>query len=201
MIYDDDSDMDAIIEASLAAGVVRYELCLLVGLTTGTWRLWSGVGARVFGGDEWLGIGNIVSVSDAARNENGQADPFTVAVVADETIINRALIGFNAEAKDRPLRLYLQFFDPSSMRPVWNSQAGREVAPWQFQEGIIRGASLELSRETQVLTFKCDTLTSYRTRPPFGMLTDRHQQALYPGDRGLEEAAQLDGKEIEWPEF
>lgn len=197
----EDSDLDAVIDLALTHGALPFEVLAEVAFTSETFHLWTGVGSRPFGEHTWHGVGNIVSVSDAARSENGQADPFEIVLTPDPDLIRIGLIDFEAEAKGRVIRLFLQFFTPGTSKPVFNPETGQEVGPWQFQEGIMRGATYAIEEGTESLTIRCDTLTSYRGRPAYGMLTDRHQQALHPGDVGLEDVKNLANREITWPDF
>jgi len=187
------SDFEPIIEAQLAGASIVMALLIEADFVSQPMRLWTGEGARSFGGRDWQGIGAIVSVSDITRLENGQADPFEVTITADEEIIRRGLIEFRDEAMDRALTVSLQFL---------NYEAGTALgAPWQLRDGVMRGASLTVDTDAQTLSIKCDTLSSRRNRPALGMLTDRDQQSRFPGDLGLTFVHTLDGKEIVWPVF
>lgn len=187
------SDFEPAIEAQLMGAVVVMPLLIEVEFASGVQRFWTGTGTRNFGGHDWQGIGNIVEISEISRLQNGQADPFQVSFVASDDVIRLALIEFAAEALDRPLTLFLQFLNFEADSPLGS--------PWQIRDGVMRGASLTVDPQSQTLVIKCDTLSSRRNRPSFGMLTDRDQKARFPEDRGLEFIHSLDGKEITWPVF
>ena len=127
------------------------------------------------------------------RLQNGQADPFEVTIAAADELLRLALIEFRTEAMDRELSLYLQFLNYEADAPLG--------LPWKLRDGIMRGASLTVDTNAQNLIIKCDTLSSRRSRPAYGMLTDRDQKARHPGDRGLEFVHTIDGREIVWPVF
>lgn len=187
------SEFDPVIEAQLTGATVVMAVLVEAEFASGPMRMWTGIGTRTFGGRDWQGVGSVISISEITRLENGQADPFEIAVVADEEIMRLGLIEFRDEALDRPLNVYLQFL---------NYEADTALgAPWQIRDGIMRGASLTVDTDTQALEVRCDTLSSRRNRPAYGMLTDRDQKARYPDDRGLEFVHSLDGKEITWPVF
>ncbi|MBK8199239.1 MAG: hypothetical protein IPK75_12820 [Acidobacteria bacterium] len=187
------SDFEPAIEAQLAGATVVMAVLIKIAFASETAFLWTGVGERSFGGERWTGIGSVISISEITRLQNGQADPFEIAVVADEEILRRGLIEFNDEAKDREISVYLQFLDFEADAPLG--------PPWQIRDGVMRGASLAVGGDSMVLSITCDTLSSRRNRPAFGMLTDRDQKARFPDDRGLEFVHDTDGREILWPVF
>ncbi len=187
------SDFEPAIEAQLTGATVVMAMLVEVQFASGPFRVWTGLGTREFGGRNWQGIGSIIDISEITRLQNGQADPFEITVSAPEEIIRQGLIEFQTEALNRTLNVYLQFL---------NYDADTALGPpWQIRDGIMRGANLSVETGAQTLAIKCDTLSSRRNRPPFGMLTDRDQKARFPGDRGLEFVHSLDGKEIVWPVF
>lgn len=187
------SDFEPAIEAQLTGATVVMAVLVEAEFASGAMRMWTGIGTRTFGGREWKGIGSIIAISEITRLQNGQADPFEITVMAAEDILRLGLTEFREEALDRALNVYLQFL---------NFEADTALGePWQIRDGIMRGASLTVDQDSQTLSIKCDTLSSRRNRPPFGMLTDRDQKARFPGDRGLEFVHSLDGKEITWPVF
>lgn len=187
------SDFEPAIDAQLSGATVVMAMLVEVNFASGPMRMWTGVGTRRFGGLDWDGIGNIIEISEITRLQNGQADPFEITVSAPEEIILLGLVEFAGEALDRELNVYLQFLNFEADAPLGE--------PWQIRDGIMRGASLTVDTDAQTLSIKCDTLSSRRNRPPYGMLTDRDQKARYPGDRGLEFVHSLDGRELVWPVF
>lgn len=187
------SDFEPAIEAQLLGSSVVMALLIEADFSTQPMTLWTGIGDRTFGGRQWQGAGNIIEISEITRLENGQADPFEVTITADEEMIRLGLLEFREEAMDRELSVYLQFL---------NYEADTALgAPWKIRDGIMRGASLTVDTGAQTLVIKCDTLSSRRSRPAHGMLTDRDQKARYPDDRGLEFVHTIDGREILWPVF
>jgi hypothetical protein len=187
------SEFDAIIDAQLSGETLAMALLFEAQFTSESFRLWTGVGTRIFGGQEWLGIGGIASISEVTRLQNGEMDPFEITLAASEEIIQTALIEFETEARGRSVIVSMQFLN-----------AHDELAlgePWRLRDGIMRGANLTVTPDTMELQIICDTLMSRRNKPAYGRLTDRDQKARYPSDRGLEFVHTLNGSEVTWPDF
>ena len=187
------SEFDAVIDAQIRGSTVVMAFLMEVSFASGEYRLWTGIGTRSFGDRDWLGIGAIAEISDISRLQNGEADPFEVSLAGNDDIVRMALIEFDEEARDRSLSVYMQFLeiqDETALGP-----------PWLLRDGIMRGATLTVDEDSMVLKVTCDTINSRRNKPPYGRLTDRDQQARYPGDLGLEFVHTLNGSEITWPDF
>lgn len=184
---------DDAINAQLEGRTVVFAFLVHADFKSQSMRFWTGVGERQLGGEVWQGVGAIAEISDITRLENGQADPFKVKAASTPEVMSSALIEFEEEASDRPLKVHMQFFDLSEDTPLG--------APWLLRDGIMRGASLEVDEEAMSVSVACDTLTSNRGRPAYGMFTDRDQKSRYPQDRGLEFVGGLNGKTIVWPDF
>ena len=155
--------------------------------------IWTGVKDLEHAGETWRGIGEIMQISPVRRGDNGQADPFDVTVFASDALYQSALIEFNAEARDREISVYIQFFGGRNEFPLG--------PPWQIRRGIMRGSAMAADLGVTSLTITADTLSSLRGRPAYAMLTDRDLRARFPDDPGLEFVAGLDGSEVEWPVF
>ena len=185
--------MDEVIDRQMRGEPIAMAVLLEASFKSETKYLWNGVGPISISGKEWQGVGDILSISPVRRGENGQADPFEVEIFATPEILQLGISEFDAEGRDQPLSVYLQFFGATDQLPIGSR--------WQIRRGVMRGAALLFSSQERTFTIACDTITSTRGRPAYGQLTDRDQMARYPGDRGLEFVAELDGSEVEWPKF
>lgn len=165
-------------------------------------RWWTGTGLLVAGGVEWLGMGQLISI-DGLQSSIGMSAPETTFTLSgvDADIIAQAKAG-SERVKDRRVRVYIQFFHVGqgvdADAPIWGNLDAPTVV-WSGKMDTIRFAAD--GPASRSITVTAESLWTNRNRPPYGLYTDRDQNARYPGDRGLEQVASLVSKTIRWPTY
>jgi len=184
-------DMPQTVAWSLAGHVPVVAQLVLLDFTSGPLRLWCGHGPLLAGGHEWLGAGELVSISDLEMPLGGTAPEVTIGLsgVAPE-MVARALSA-ESEYKRRIAQIFVQHFD----------NAGRPLdGPMCLYTGL-----MDLMRITapDVRTRRVEVTLEWlfvrRTTPPFASLSDLDQRALHPGDRICEQVSTLQFKRVAWP--
>jgi len=190
------------IAASLGGARVDAAFLAMFDFTSGPMRLWRGGGLlRTRDGNQWQGLGALGNVTGIEQAVNGEAPEavFTLSGV-DNEVVKKARDEFKEEVLGRRATVYLQFFgepdqaDPDNQRPLdlpYPLWTGRMLTP-TFSFGDDGERSIAISAES---------LFSLRSRPKFGMYTDRDQQRRFPGDRGFEFVASLVNKVVTWPDY
>jgi len=159
-----------------------------------TWRAWEGVGdLQTTDGKTWLGFGDILKIPNLTQVTGGQATSATFALEGvTPAAITRATES-ETEAKGRPIRVYLQYFDDAS-QPLGPPLA---IASLLMDVVAYRMAGPDL----RSLSISAENLFVNRKRVPHGRITDADQQERYPGDLGLEFVADLVDVVVTWPDF
>lgn len=158
-------------------------------IASGPQRYFNGVRRLRAGGREWLGLGDMLSISGLEQPAGGTAPPttFTLSGVTPDMIA--AARNGSVEVKNRPVTVYLQFVGEA--RPL-----DEPLALWAGIMDTLKFAGSGPSDRRIVLT--AETLFVRRRRAPFGYYTDADQQARFPGDRGMEFTAALVNKTVPW---
>lgn len=189
------------IRARLGGGVVKAAYLVEFDFTSQPMRLWRGNWPLVTNdGREWLGLGQLGSVSGVTQAVNGTAPQasFTLSGI-DAEILQLARAEFAAEVRMRMARVYLQFFgvedeaDPGNERCLDN--------PYALAGFRMLRPTFETNRQTgaRSVTITAEQIFALRTRPRHAMYTDRDQQARFAGDRGFEFVGGLTDKVVAWP--
>lgn len=183
------------ITTALANSHVNLAFLLELGLDSGAVYLWSGEGNLSWDGKLWMGVGALGSIS-AITEETGLADVRIKATLSHLPIEN--LPDFVEEFTlnnpvGRPFQIHLVFFNnDTSIDDVLPLTAGFIDGLNIFEAGgggseNLGGIELTLASEAAMLAL---------TR--VFRLTDQHQQALFPGDKGLEFVTDTNLSEIRW---
>lgn len=157
-------------------------------------RWWTGNGDVVLGGHTWQGTGTFIQI-EGLEQPVGTAAPKTTFTVSgvDSTMVQMARQASD-RVKGRRSRVYIQFWDRTDWMPLDQPYAlwtGRMDQMCYTAEGP----------SSRTITLTAETLWVNRRIPPYGMYTDRDQNARFPGDRGLEQVVNLVNKTGRWPVF
>lgn len=158
-------------------------------------RLWTGNGRLNAGGEVWDGIGQLGAISGLEQAINGEAPEASFILSGiDSQIMRLARDEFEAKAKNRMVRVYVQFFRQDDdvpldqPFPIW---AGRMHAP-------LFNIAASGARE---VTMTAESLFTLRSRPNFSMYTDRDQQKRFDGDKGFQFVPLMRNKLVTWPDW
>jgi hypothetical protein len=180
------------IAAALAGEVVRAEVLAEFDFTSGTRRLWPGFGPLEAGGQTWEGIGGVGSISGIEHAVGDAAPQVTFGLSGvDPGLLGKALDA-SSEACGRDVTVFLQLFN-DHWRPL--------DAPAAIYLGTMDQVRVKASLAMCTIQVTAETVFARRAIPPWGWLTDRDQNRLFPGDRGLEQVPAMVSKSVSWPVF
>lgn len=179
--------------AALAGRTVRVAQLVFLDFTSQPMRLWLGRGRLIAGGQEWSGLGELGSISGIEMPLGGTAPVTTLGLSGvDPDLVAKALDA-SAEVKGRAAIVSMQFFDEA-----WQVLDN----PYAVMTGLMDRISVAAPDvATRTVEVTVEWLFTRRAIPPFGMLSDRDQKSLYPGDRGLEQVAAMQNKSTTWPSY
>lgn len=184
-----------VVSAYLDKRSISADLLVFMDFAESPRRWWSGRGWLTAGGHTWQGLGELIAIDglQASGDANADATTFTLSGV-DAALVTMAQAA-SARVKGRLVRVYIQFFHTGEGAAILSNLDEPQVI-WTGRMDQMRYVA-EGSARTIVLT--AETRWTSRRRPPFGLLTDQDQKARFPGDRGLEQVADLTKKQARWP--
>jgi hypothetical protein len=174
--------------AGLAASNVRPFLLMQFTSTVATVRYWSGYGTLTTGGYNWLGTGDLISISPIEENDTLTAAGITVKLSGVGIgPVTQAL----AELRTgQPGLLKLGLFDSSNVVIADPKTLFRgKLDAVAIDDKDPANPALLLSFENQLIDLK---------RPREWRFTNQSQEILYPGDRGFRFVEALQEKVLTW---
>jgi len=159
-----------------------------------TSRNWTGLGTITLAGHDWIGTGELVQLGALQFGGDDAAPGLTMTLSGVDP-------AFVSEARTMPSVhgleqfIYLQFFDADTLAPVGDfyelDRRFLDVIGFSIQGP--GAASVSLSSESEWTGLNTAAYQDW---------SNADQQALFPGDRGLEYIADLVyGQRIKWPDF
>ena len=178
------------VRAFLAGESVNATLLVEFAFLSGTIRVHPGFGIITAGGQTWSGVQELGSVSAIESAIGGSAPVVTFALSGvDPTLLSKALAA-SQEVKGRDVTIYMAFFD-DGWQPF--------DVPYAIWLGTMDVMRVKANVTERVVEVTAETLFARRGLPPFGYLSDRDQQRLYAGDRGLEDVPAMASRTVTWP--
>lgn len=168
-------DLTAGMEAAVAASTVRPFLLMEFTTSVSTVRFWSGVGTLNYGGNAYVGSGDLISISPIEEN-----DDLTAAGV--QVRVSGASIGAIAMSLGE-----LQTGQPGTLKLGLFDGAGAVIStPKTLFRGKLDACVVEdkdPEKPVLMLGFENQLIDLKRSRE--WRFTHAHQQLLHPGDTGL----------------
>jgi len=152
-------------------------------------RVWSGWGVITIGGNDYLGLGELVRVSSVAERSNLTNERKTYQLTGTE--VDPALVSEDEIdwSFGRAVIEYLGFMDSRTRQLV----AEPEIR-W---EGVISNIRRVDGREPRI-EVNADDRLAILDKIDGWRYTHEHQQRFYPGDMGCEPARRLDQRDVLW---
>ena len=187
------------IQAYLAGRKVQATYLVKLDFLTTPLRVWTGNG--ILGtpatGEEWAGLGTLGGISGLEQAVNGQAPETTLTLSGiDKDLLNLALDDYDVEVRNRTATVFIQFFTGED-----DAESTLVDAPYGIWSGRMRTPTFIVERKMAEVRVAVESLFSLRSRPNFGMYTDRDQQKRFPEDRGFDFVGLLQNKVVTWPDF
>lgn len=179
--------------AQLDGETVLFGILVRFDFTTAPRNLWLGSGRLLAGGEFWDGLGELGSISGLESAIGGTAPVATFSLSGVDAALVPAALDSAHEVKGREVVVYVQFFGADSQ--ALDDPFSVYVGTLDVMRIKAQGAGLRTIEVT------AETLFARRAMPPWGYLTDRDQQRLFPGDLGLEFVALMISKTVTWPSF
>lgn len=177
--------------AELAKSTVCVSRLVFMDFVDAPRRWWVGFGALETGGHTWQGTGAMIAIDGIGAGIGTSADSVTFTLSGVDPEIVALAAQARARVKDRRVVVYEQFFDNDTWQPIDEPQV-------EYVGKMDRMRFLGEGPGSASVVVTAESLWTGRNRSPFSLLTDRDQNARFPGDRGLERVAELVNKSIIW---
>lgn len=177
--------------AQLASGMVHLAFLVELDFVTGIERYWTGLHALQHDGHEWLGVGNMGSVSPIQSSEDFHANGLELGIYGLPGDALRNVRGVrSSDYKGRPARFIFAFMDANFQNVIHSLQRFYFIDRVDYFVDPDNGAACVVALETEVRKASRATQRRY---------TDSDQKNEFPGDRGFEFVPYLNsGVEAKW---
>jgi hypothetical protein len=186
------------VDAYVAKRSIAGSLLIFMDFKDAPRRWWPGFGDIVAGGQTWQGTGELLSVEGLEQPQGTSAPQTTFTLSGVDAAIITLARQASDRVKNRRVIVYVQFFqaEPEAGEEAW-SNLDAPAAIWTGRMDQIRYAASGVGSRS--ITVTAESLWVNRSRPAFGLFTDRDQNARFAGDRGLEQVSDLVSKSVRWP--
>jgi hypothetical protein len=176
-------DIATVIANALDDDVIEPFFAVDLGFDSGTLRLWTGIGTRSINGEDYIGAGNFLQISDMQETAEIQAAGATLT-----------LSGIPSEL------LSLALTEPYQQRParIYFGLVGSEADMAEVFTARMDQMTIEEGPETCIIQLTVENVLVDLERPRVLRYTNNDQQSRFPGDRGFEFVETIQNREIFW---
>ena len=181
-------DITASVVSAVQEHVVRPIIFVSLEFDSGTVRLVSAWRNVTWNGDEYVGVGDMGSISSIEETSQLRASGISMQLTGiPNDYIDEALA---EEYQGRTATVWEGFLD----------SADQIIPdPILFFKGGIDQMGGKLGEGTSIVTLTAENELLEWERPRASYYTNAEQQVLHPGDLGLEFVVEVTEKEIHWP--
>ena len=153
-------------------------------------RMWTGYGEFTILSQDYLGLGNLMTISQLSESADIKANGINIRVNGlDTSILSQ---GFNETQQGVIVNVYFGVLTTTS-----NAQAIVDT-PYQIFSGTVDTVSISEDGQTSVIDYSIESkLISLEKALDF-RYTDQDQKFFFPNDKGLEFVDDLQDKTIDW---
>lgn len=176
-------DIAGVIATALGDEVVEPFFAVDLEFDSGTLRLWTGVGSREINGNEYIGAGNFLQISEMQETAEIQAAGATLT-----------LSGIPSEL------LSLALTEPYQQRParIYFGLVGAEADMAEVFTARMDQMTIEEGPESSIIQLSIENVLVDLERPRVLRYTNNDQQSRFPGDRGFEFVETIQNREVFW---
>ncbi len=180
-------DLSVALEAELQKAGLKPVIFTEVEVSSGTVRVWSGVGTITWDSVSWTGVGKLGSISSITETSETRAEGLVLTLSGvDPTLLGYALTEIR---HGKNAKVWLGAMD----------DAGAILAdPFLSFSGKVDTASVDEGGETSQIQISVESRLIEMHRPRDRRWTHEDQQIDYPGDLGFEYVAGLQELNIIW---
>lgn len=155
---------------------------------SGTLYMWSGYGDLVYGGNTYIGAGQLLSISAVSETTELEAKGSTLTLSGiPSSFLSLAL---SEQYQGRECNIYFGLLTANTVTPI---DSFVEIFSGELDQMNISEAA-----DTATISVTAENALIKLERPVVRRFTDSDQRSRFPTDKGLEFVAGLQDKEIFW---
>lgn len=179
-------DLTAGMQSAISATEVEPILLFEGVFISGNVYAWSGYGTIVWNGENWIGTGTLLSVSEVSENSDTGAAGATVALNGiPQTLISLALAECRQGASGR---IYFGVLSSGAVL----------ADPILMFEGKLDVPTIEEDAEVSSITITYESRLIDLERPRINRYTKEDQIRIFPGDKGFDYVPSIQEQKITW---
>lgn len=161
---------------------------ILIELDSGDIRFWTGYGDLTYNLETYLGVGNILGISDITESEDIVANGVTVSLSGlNSTIISASL---SENYQGRPVTIFFGAFDDVNRSLI--------ADPIIAFKGELDVMQIDDTGDTVTVAVQCESDLITLKRPKERRYTSKDQQLDYPTDKFFDNVPTLQDAEVTW---
>ncbi len=187
--------------ALLSASTVRCDLAVKFAFVSQTIYAWNGNTSITIGGNIYrpmYGYGQIEGLEDAGGTESSAVTVSLAGLPGKAPDVLAAALAETPEVAQQPLTISMILFN-ADWQPV-GSPLPLFVGFMQPPQ-VTRTVATDDQGGQQTVSVTAENIFFNRSRPPYGLNTDRDQQARSPGDKFFGFVSSLRSKSITYPDY
>lgn len=176
--------------ASAAAFIqpnVQIITFVMLDFASGIVRVHNGLGTYTWGGNDWIGVGSLGTVSQLEEGADVSPYGITLTLSALDAVVSGAAL--NEDYFMRPVEIYIGALSAEDV--LLND-------PLQMWGGHMDVMSVTAGAENDQITINCESELAAFDRSSNLKYTTQSQQQFYPGDVFFNFLPKIDGAKIRW---
>jgi len=173
--------------AAFIAPNVSVITFVMLDFASGIVRLHNSIGTYTWGGEDWVGVGSLGSVSQLEEGADVSPYGITLTVSALDADVSGAAL--NEDYFMRPVEIYIGAL--SSDDELLNT-------PLQMWAGHMDVMDVTAGAENDQISIKCESELAAFDRSSNLKYTTQAQQDFYPGDLFFDFLPKIEGAKIRW---
>jgi hypothetical protein len=203
-------DLSAAFAAALDGDILYPIFFYEIEGQSGTLRLWTGFGDRVWNGQTWAGVGWIIGMSEVEESTETRATSITIGMPANTELLSVALLELK---RNKPCTVWMGLLsgdlvigDPETDLVLGDPATGLMIGAdkgilvdvQQVFAGLFDLAELDIDPGSPQIRLRYASKIADLERARVRRMTNADQQIDYPGDRFFEYVGPLTDKVLNW---
>lgn len=164
-------------QAATEKAVARVAYFLELQFSGGTSRLTNFNQTYTWGGYDWSGLGQVLSLGAVSEGESAEARPITVSITAAQAEWLAVAIGPVEEYRGRTAKLYMAPLDDGY------KIIGTPVLAWR---GTMDAVTIGIDGNEGGVEIKCETSANALRRRPVIRMNPAQHKRIYPTETGFD---------------
>jgi hypothetical protein len=176
----------AAVTAEVTAQTLEPAIAVELFFDSGALRIWSGHESRSYGGNSFVGAGNLLSINLA--NESTEISAKSVSVGLNGINSSVVSLALSEDYRDRTLKIWLWFLDSGSI----------VADPYNLFTGYMNTINISDAGETCSISVTAESRLVDLQRPRLRRYTSEDQKIDFPSDLGLDFVTSIQEAQVKW---